>query len=182
MSKPQRLNSAYGIDNPLPLIPQVPIVGKRNPNINDKMQIGTLWINTITNLTFILTSITGNSANWQELTQSSPSGMSWTNLGVVTDFTISPNSGYIFSSVGGNTIEFDASIPNVGDIINLVFLGDIDFGWTLNLGSYSVSYQGTTYTATLSSGDGGKASCQMVYAGDELWIVNGTNGGLISGS
>jgi hypothetical protein len=72
MSSVQKLNSAYGIDTPLQAIPPKPISAKRDPTINDKMQFGTLWINTVTDLAFVLTSITGNAANWQEIAQANP--------------------------------------------------------------------------------------------------------------
>ena len=65
MASKQRRNLAYGIDNPLQQIPPTPIEAKRNPNIHDKMQLGTLWINTSNNTSFILTDIANNAADWQ---------------------------------------------------------------------------------------------------------------------
>jgi hypothetical protein len=65
MASTQRRNLAYGINNPLQQIPPTPIEAKRNPTIHDKMQLGTLWINTSNNTSFILTKTANNAADWQ---------------------------------------------------------------------------------------------------------------------
>lgn len=44
--------------------PVVPIKSKRNPTINDKAPLGTIWLNTVSNGAFILVSIISNVATW----------------------------------------------------------------------------------------------------------------------
>lgn len=61
-----RKNRAYGIRNALQKLATLPIVAQRDPNTNDKRYpIGQLWINQVTNSTYILTSVVANVPNWE---------------------------------------------------------------------------------------------------------------------
>src|SRR6202789_3693277 len=64
MSTAQFKQVAYGLTQALIPEMQLPIVSQRNPTTMDKAQLGTLWVNTATNGTFILTSIVANVAHW----------------------------------------------------------------------------------------------------------------------
>ena len=63
-------NIAYGSSQPLINVFPEPIKSKRAPTVNDKDQIGRLWIDEVTNQTYTLTSITNNHANWTTNTTS----------------------------------------------------------------------------------------------------------------
>ena len=64
MSVQQYTNVSYGLTQPLNVEAQLPIVSARVPTVNDKAQIGTIWVQTSTNESWILTSISNNLANW----------------------------------------------------------------------------------------------------------------------
>ena len=135
MSSVQKLNSAYGIDSPLQEIPQKPIVAKRNPNARDKMQRGTLWVNTITNASFILTSITNNVANWQVITLPYVSTVGPTQA-------MTTNTGYIISPLA-NALDYQVSFTlpatsTVGDVLE-ISTSDFDgSSYPANGGTWSI--------------------------------------------
>jgi hypothetical protein len=56
---------AYGLTDPLLVMPPGVIVSQRAPTGNDKAEIGTIWIDQPSNIVYILTSIVNNQANWQ---------------------------------------------------------------------------------------------------------------------
>jgi hypothetical protein len=64
MSVFQPGNVAYGFSQSLLTIPNQPIVAQRNPTVNDKANIGTIWINQTNNNAYIITSIVDNVATW----------------------------------------------------------------------------------------------------------------------
>jgi len=68
MSTAQRRNVAYGLSQGLIDVFPFPIVSKRSPTVNDFAALGTLWINSVTNSAFVLTSIVSNVANWSDVT------------------------------------------------------------------------------------------------------------------
>ena len=96
MSVQQYQNISYGLTQPLNVEAQIPITSVRDPQVGDKAQIGTLWVNKSSNNTWVITSIVNNQANW-ELVGSGPS----------SGITIAGNSG---GAVG----------PNSFGIINLI--------------------------------------------------------------
>ena len=53
-----------GFEQPLLVGAPVPIISQRVPTANDKAEIGTLWIDTLTNSVYTLTSIVANVAVW----------------------------------------------------------------------------------------------------------------------
>lgn len=85
MSAPQPMNVAYSLNQPLSTIFPLPIVSKRSPNMNDRAQIGQLWVNVLTNAAFVLTSITNANSIWSDVTGGSGS---FTNLVVSGSATI----------------------------------------------------------------------------------------------
>jgi len=104
----QRSNSAYGITNPLVNVFPDPIRARRAPTVNDKLDIGSLWIDTVHNQAYTLTSIANNQANWSTLTLM--------GVGVFNA---------VESTVGNITAD-------VGDII--ATLGNISSGGTITSG------------------------------------------------
>lgn len=67
MATSQRLNSAYGIDNPLQALATLPIQSKRAPTQRDKAQIGQMWVDKLTNTVYVCTSIVSNITQWTNL-------------------------------------------------------------------------------------------------------------------
>ncbi len=68
MATQTRRQVSYGLSEPLIDIGQAPIVAKRDPEAKDRAQIGTEWVNTLTNNAFFLTSIEDNIATWVPIT------------------------------------------------------------------------------------------------------------------
>jgi hypothetical protein len=61
-------NTAYGLSQALLNVFPQPIIAHRAPTVNDKAQLGTVWINEPANTAAILTSIVNNAANWENVT------------------------------------------------------------------------------------------------------------------
>jgi hypothetical protein len=64
MAVNQVANVSYGLNQPLVVGAPTPIISQRVPTANDKAEIGTIWINTLTNSIYTLTSIVSNAAVW----------------------------------------------------------------------------------------------------------------------
>jgi len=96
-------NVAYGLTQPTINVSSPPIVSPRNPTIEDKVTLGTIWINPLTNSIFILTSIVDNVAFWQ--TVSSGSGVVLT---LDADSGTAIPSGGVIHLVGGSNINTSA--------------------------------------------------------------------------
>ena len=45
---------AYGLNNPLQTLAPQPIIALRNPTVNDRAEIGTVWVNTATPASYML--------------------------------------------------------------------------------------------------------------------------------
>src|SRR5690606_32073262 len=125
MAVRQTQQMAYGMgDNLIPMAPE-PIVALRDPGTNDFAEIGTLWVNTVANSVWCLTSITSNSANW---TTSPASGVgTFTNVTVnpgdvdVTAGDVNITAGNLTLGAGNATIAGDLSVAGT-----LSFTGDLD--------------------------------------------------------
>lgn len=64
MAVNKRSKVGYGLSEALPGIFSSPIVAKRSPNGRDRAEIGQLWVNTVADETFILTSIVSGVSVW----------------------------------------------------------------------------------------------------------------------
>lgn len=62
----QRL--AYSINQPLTAIFNQPVISRRAPTPNDKQPLGTIWVDRLTNISYIITSVVNNQANWALVT------------------------------------------------------------------------------------------------------------------
>lgn len=104
--------TAYGLSDPILNVPDGAIPAKRNPTANDKAQIGTVWVNTITNAAFILTSIVDNSANWESITSGGSSLTFDADTGSATPssniITFTGGAG-VNTSATGSTVTITAS-------------------------------------------------------------------------
>jgi hypothetical protein len=83
-------NLAYGFNNGLQSLAPQPVIAKRNPSANDYAEIGTLWINTVSDAYYVLTSSgtwTATSGGAESLTSLTITGASGTVLNVSTGNT-----------------------------------------------------------------------------------------------
>jgi hypothetical protein len=55
---------AYGVGQPSYAVQSNPIISDRNPTVNDKANLGQLWVNPTANVVYILVAINGNQAIW----------------------------------------------------------------------------------------------------------------------
>jgi hypothetical protein len=130
----------YGIGDNLIQLPPQPIVAKRNPSTQDQAQIGTTWINTLTNTVWILTSIASNTAVW---TTSPAAGativasLQVTGLGgiVVDTGNVDITLGDLSLAAGNATIAGNLTVAGVTTItgdLDLTSAAQIDLTSTLN--------------------------------------------------
>lgn len=77
----RRKKIAYGLSNPLQDIGPLPVVADRDPTTADFDQVGAIWANKSSDNFFVLTSISGGSANWQAPATSSSTVSSLTVTG-----------------------------------------------------------------------------------------------------
>jgi len=59
-----RPNQAYGLTNPLFAAAQSPVIVGRAPTPNDNAFLGTLWINPVTGIAYVLTQTIANQSTW----------------------------------------------------------------------------------------------------------------------
>jgi len=121
---------AYGMGDSLLQLPPQPIVSRRNPTANDLAQIGTLWVNTLTNTIFALASLTAGVATW---TSTPAAGAT-----VLASLEVTGAAGLDVSNVASTTtissvfIDFDnagALTTIAGDLTvagTTTFTGDLD--------------------------------------------------------
>jgi len=85
-------NVGYGLDNALQTLAPQPIIAKRNPKSSDVSSLGTLWVNTLTDGYFILTT----AGNWE------PQG---TSSSSVASLAITGGAGDVLTvAAGGDTV------------------------------------------------------------------------------
>lgn len=134
---------AYGLTQALENLPPQPIIAKRDPKITDFAILGTLWIEPLTNSVWVLTSIIGNSANWESLGGSGagvfgslvvnpgPTSLSTVGSGTVTignsanAFPVNINSGTGGVNINGNGNTIDIGVDAAA---NAVFVGSTTNG------------------------------------------------------
>ena len=105
----------YGIGDNLIALAPVPIVAKRDPTNRDLAEIGTLWVNTVSQVIFGLASVTGNLANWT----STPAA------GATTLASLLVNPGNATITAGNLTVSAG----------NLRLLRNSSYRWKCNLGA-----------------------------------------------
>jgi len=61
----RKMQVGYGLSSPLPGIFPSPIIARRAPAAGDVgYHLGQLWVDRLTNLAYILTSVSAGAANW----------------------------------------------------------------------------------------------------------------------
>jgi hypothetical protein len=133
--------TAYGLSDPLINVGQEPIISKRNPLATDRAQLGTEWVNTLTNNAFFITSVEDNIATWVPISGAVPS------ITFDTDIGSAVTSGGTIDMAGGNNITTSGSGSTV---------------------TYSVS--GTTNHAVQIGNSGGSLSSIAVGTNGQVLI------------
>jgi len=86
---------AYGLSQPYFAVGPIPIVVQRDPTISDFAEIGSTWINTLTNSVWTLTNIIANQAVWTETDNTNVNlGITWHTIAGVGPVALAPNNGY----------------------------------------------------------------------------------------
>ncbi len=95
-------NQAYGVGKGIFQVFPAPIVSPRAPTTSDKAQIGRMWINTVTNLAYVLTNVASNIATWVQMS----------GVGVFSSLTVTPGpislTGLFTLTAGTNNASFAA--------------------------------------------------------------------------
>lgn len=186
-------NIAYGSSQPLINVFPEPIRSKRAPTVNDKDQIGRLWIDEVNNQTYTLTSITNNQANWTTNTTSgtgtfaaveATAGDVTVDVGNVVVTLGNVTAGGSMSSTGSYTSVSGDIAALAGDVRaenNLVATtGNI----TASAGNIASTLGNVTAGAAIAAGTAISAGTTIV-AGDNITSTAGditaTAGDLVAG-
>lgn len=163
--------NAYGLSQPLINVFPQPIVADRAPTTADKKQIGTTWVYTATpagvveNLYYVLTSITNNQANWQNLSGGSGSFTNLSVSGTSTfggEMTLTGTAGIHLSGTGNIAVDNgNIQAPN-----GTISAAQISTTLAASIGTSLLA--GTTVTATTNLIAG-----NAVVAGSGVVTVNG---------
>ena len=158
---------SYGLTQALINVFPAPIVSKRAPTTADKAPIGSVWVNTVTNSVYILSSVANNMANWVSTSGGSGSFSSLTvNPGDVnvTAGNVNIVAGSLNVETGGILSESDitTSGANAHLILNdgSAFIGN----FTNTASASSVSFQKDRGNSPITP--------QVIVTGDALGLIN----------
>jgi hypothetical protein len=132
MSVFQPGNVAYGFSQALLGVQGAPIIAQRAPTVNDKAQIGSLWIDQPTNTPYILTSIVDNIATWVNTSSSVDANTFDTDAGVAV-----PAAGVIVIHGGSNINTAGAT-----NVVTVNLNNSIALPATNSMGTSGVIYIG----------------------------------------
>lgn len=186
-------NIAYGSSQPLINVFPDPIRARRAPTVNDKDQIGRLWIDEVSNQTYTLTSITNNQANWTTNTTSgtgtfaaveATAGNVTVDVGNVVVTLGNVTAGGSMSSTGSYTSVSGDIAALAGDVRaenNLVATtGNI----TASAGNIAATLGNVTAGASIAAGTGISAGT-TITAGTDITATAGditaTAGNVVAG-
>lgn len=118
----QRQNVSYGLSQALIGLPPSPIVSARAPTTGDKAEIGTLWVNKTTSISYTLIKVSAGSATWYPITTAGVDVIAASFTATTGDFTatlgdVVVDAGDVLVTLGGIGVD-------VGDIV--LALGDVD--------------------------------------------------------
>jgi hypothetical protein len=156
MSTNYRSQVAYGLSQALIQEPPSPIIAQRAPTTSDKAAYGTIWVNQVTNTSYVLTSIESNISNWEQL-GSTVTATTWQTAVGATNLV--SNNGYFVN--GAATVVFTLPlIAAVGDTFQILVLDTAVDGWQINqnAGQYIIGNEQLLTTAITTVGVGGSVS------------------------
>jgi len=103
---------------------QAPVVGSRDPATTDKAEYGTVWVNKSSDAVFVITSITANSANWENVAGGAATFTTVTaTAGITAGTTLTATAGNVNVTAGDVVLTAGDVLLTAGDIV--ATLGDI---------------------------------------------------------
>ena len=161
-----RINIDYGLTNPLQQVPPQPIVANRAPTTSDTAEIGTLWIDKLTNASYVLTSIAAGLATWTTSAFSANP--------TVTTLTVTGGVGTVLDVQSGD-VSVDAG--------NLTVTGNLTITGTTTLtGPFILNDTGAIALTSTDNAPGAIALLVNGGAAETLTIISdqGTGNGAIA--
>lgn len=162
----------YGLNQPLNIGAPRPIIANRDPGASDFAELGTTWVNPLTNGVFVITSIVSGAATWS----TSPAS----GVGVFTDVTITGGVGTVLDVQAGDVSIGAGNLAVVGDTTmtgNLSVVGDFaltgDFD-IVDTGSISLTSTNNAAQAIYLHADGGVLETIDIHS-DQGTAVNSVN-------
>jgi len=175
-----QMDSAVGLGKTFIKVFAPPIVSRRNPTTRDKAQLGQMWVNRTTGITYILSAISANSYTWYAVAQAAASYtaagalVAGTTLVVGTTATIGTG---LTVSAGGAAITGNSTVTG-----SLSATTSVASGTTLTAGtSLAVTTSaviGTNLTLTagnllLSAGNATLTNGNLVITAGNATLTNG---------
>lgn len=172
--KRQTANVGYGLTNALQNLAPQPLIVKRDPTTADLAEMGTTWVNPLTDGVWVLTSITAGVATWS----TSPAS----GVGIFSDVTITGGAGTVLTVDAGGSVEITAgdldllngNLTVAGDLAvtgDVTVTGDFDITDTASIGLTSTNNAAGAITLTAN---GGTSETIVVNS------VQGTGAGAVS--
>ena len=110
MSTNIRAKVAYGLSQPNFPVPLQPIISGRDPRVTDYAEVGTEWINRVTNQVWVLTSVVLNQAIWTRVDNTNVNlGLTWSIQAGVGPIALNSNYGYYLTNAGAVTLALPAA-------------------------------------------------------------------------
>jgi hypothetical protein len=187
-------NTAYSFQQgPLAALAPYPKKAKRVPTTADKLYpVGQLWVNELTNIAYILTSVVNNSATWQTVsTASSPFNAITVTTGpndiegtttINTTSNASTSIGNTNSSsgiallVGTGNFSLDGVASSTYTIGAATTTGTVTIGGTAQTGNFVLAPSTGAGTITLGNANGAKTiNIGNGISGNTISVGNGAN-------
>lgn len=169
-TKVTRRNSLYGYPNPQMNAALEPIVARRAPNANDKYEIGQVWVDTVGNATYTLTSFSAGAPTW---TGGGGGTGDFDNLTVSQSLTL-PGGATVTSAVP-TVATFSGVIQSTGGIVTTSL--NASTGITANTIQSATTIQAqndiTSNTGNILATAGYVQGGSLVTLGDEGSIMSG---------
>jgi hypothetical protein len=118
MSTQPYRNVAYGLSEPLLNVAQAPIIAQRDPTNKDRAQLGTEWINQISEDVFILVKVEDNISTWISIGAGTSANIFDADTGSAMPAGGIINllgGGDVVTSAAGNTVTFTGSGADIFD-------------------------------------------------------------------
>jgi len=143
-----RLNTSYGLDNPLQKVFPQPVISTRAPTSSDfKYPLGITWVNKSANTSYVLTSVSAGAATWA---LSSPGSSdvdtleadSGTSPVVPSGGAITMTGGTNISTVGGTneiTFDLDDAITLATSVSSPIYTSAADMAINMPAGAFDLT-------------------------------------------
>lgn len=160
-----RSQVSYGLSQALLNGAPFPVQAKRAPTAGDIGYIpGTVWINLLTGLAYMLVGITANQATWSEISNGGGGAGAFSTL-TSTGATTLATTGASNNTFGNTTGTTSVSITSGtgGSLVDSVSNGSVSLGTSLTTGTINIG--GAAQTGTLSIGAGTAAQTISIGSG-----------------